>query len=49
MVFNGKEGLECGVHVDGIRLDNVLEFKYLECFLNEYFDLELPVGVKSGM
>ena len=35
MVFNGKEGLECEVHIDGIRLEDVLEFKYLECFLGK--------------
>ena len=31
MVLNGKEGLECEVHVDGIRLEHVSEFKYLGC------------------
>ena len=30
-VLNGKEGLECEVHVDGIRLEHVSEFKYLGC------------------
>ena len=29
MVLNGEEGLECEVHVDGIRLEHVSEFKYL--------------------
>ena len=28
MVLNGKEGLECEVHVDGICLEYVSEFKY---------------------
>ena len=28
MVLNGEEGLECEVHVDGIRLEHVSEFKY---------------------
>ena len=32
---DGEEGLECGVCVDGMRLENVLEFKYLECILEE--------------
>ena len=32
MVLNGKEGLECEVHVDGIHLKHVTEFKYLGCF-----------------
>ena len=32
MVLNGEEGLECEVHVDGIHLELVLEFKYLGCF-----------------
>ena len=29
MVLNVEEGLECEVHVDGIRLEQVSEFKYL--------------------
>ena len=29
MILNGEEGLECEVHVDGIRLEHVSEFKYL--------------------
>ena len=29
MVLSGDEGLECEVCVDGIRLENVSEFKYL--------------------
>ena len=35
MVMDGEEGLECEVHVDGIRLGHVLESKYLECVLDE--------------
>ena len=35
MVLNGEEGLECGVHVDGIRLEHFSEFKYLGCVLDE--------------
>ena len=31
MVLNGEEGIECEVHVDGIHLEHVSEFKYLEC------------------
>ena len=31
MVLNGEEGLECEVHVDGICLGHISEFKYLEC------------------
>ena len=27
--MNGEEGLECEVHVDGIRLEHVSEFKCL--------------------
>ena len=34
-VMNGEEGLECEVHVDGIRLDHVWQFKYLGCVLDE--------------
>ena len=30
-----EEGLECEVHVDGIRLEHLLEFKYLGCVLDE--------------
>ena len=32
MVLNEVEELECEVHVDGIRLEHVSEFKYLGCF-----------------
>ena len=35
MVLNGEEGLEYEVHVDGIRLEHVSEFKYLGCVLDE--------------
>ena len=35
MVLNGEEELECEVHVDGIRLEHVSEFKYLGCVLEE--------------
>ena len=35
MVLNGEEGLACEVHIDGIHLEHVLEFKYLGCFLDE--------------
>ena len=35
MVLNGEEGLECKVHVDGIHLEHVSEFKYLGCVLAE--------------
>ena len=34
-MLSGEEGLECDVHVDGIRLEHVSEFKYLECVLEE--------------
>ena len=30
MVLNGEEGLECEVHVDGIRLEHVSKFKIFE-------------------
>ena len=29
MVMNGEEGLECEVHVDGLRLEHLSELKYL--------------------
>ena len=35
MVLNGEEGLDCEVHVDGICLEDVTEFKYLGCVLDE--------------
>ena len=35
MVLNGEEGLECEIHVDGIRLEYVSEFKYLGCVFGE--------------
>ena len=35
MVLNGEEGLECEVHVDGIRFEHVSEFKYLGYVLVE--------------
>ena len=35
MVLNGEEGLEREVHVSGIRLENVSEFKYFGCVLDE--------------
>ena len=35
MVMNGEEGLECEVHVDGVHLEHVSEFKYLGCGLDE--------------
>ena len=35
MVLNREEGLECEVHVDGKRLEQVSRFKYLRCVLNE--------------
>ena len=35
MILGGEEELECEVCVDGIRLEYILEFKYLRCLLNE--------------
>ena len=35
IVLNGEEGLECEVHLDGICLEHVSEFKYLGCVLDE--------------
>ena len=32
---NEEEGLECEIHVDGIRLEHVSEFKYLGYILDE--------------
>ena len=35
MLLGREDGLECQICVDGIRLKNVLEFKYLGCILDE--------------
>ena len=35
IVLNEEKGLECEIHVDGILLEHVSEFKYLECVLEE--------------
>ena len=35
MVLNGEKGLECEIHVDGIRLEHVSEFKNLRYVLDE--------------
>ena len=35
MILNGKEGLRLEVYVDEIRLEQVSEFKYLGCVLDE--------------
>ena len=35
MVLNGEEGMECKVHVERIRLEDVSKFKYLVCVLDE--------------
>ena len=34
MILNREEGLEFEVSVDGIRLEHVLEYKYLGCTLD---------------
>ena len=45
MVLNGEEGLECEVHVDGIHLEHVSEFKYLGMFWTNQVEMEqIPVG-----
>ena len=35
MVLNGEEGLECEVCMDRVLLEEMAEFKYLRCVLNE--------------
>ena len=35
MVLGGEEELECEVCVDGMRLENVSDFNYLGCVLDE--------------
>ena len=34
-VLNREEGLECEVHLDGIRLEHISEVKYLRFILDE--------------
>ena len=36
MVLNEEEGLQCEVHLDGIRLEYVSEFKYLGYVLDRW-------------
>ena len=35
ILLGGEEGIECEVCVDGIPFENVSEFKYLGCVLDE--------------
>ena len=51
MVLNGEVGLECEVHVDGIHLEHVLEFKYLKCVLDKSGTdgAEWRVGMGGGL
>ena len=35
MVLNGKEGLECKVHIDRIHLEHISEYKYFGCVLDK--------------
>ena len=35
MMLNGEEGLEWEIHVDGMQLEHMSEFKYLGCALDE--------------
>ena len=35
MELGREEGLECEVCIDGMRLEHVSKFKYLECVLDE--------------
>ena len=35
IVLSGEERLECEIHVGGTRLEQVSEFKYLWCVLDE--------------
>ena len=51
MMFSGEKGLGCDIHVDGTRLEQVSEFKYLGCVLNESGtdNQECRRNVESGM
>ena len=35
IVLNGEEGLKCNIHINGICLEHVSEFKYLGCILDK--------------
>ena len=50
MVLNGEEWLEYEVHVEGIHLEHVPEFKYLGCILDESGtdEIECSRKVASG-
>ena len=50
MLLNGKEGLECEVYVEEIRLEHVSEFIYLGCVLVKLGidGLECSRKVESG-
>ena len=48
MVLNGEEGLEYNVHVDGIFLEHVLEFKYFGCVWHESGTDEAECSRKSA-
>ena len=51
IVLNGEKGLECKLHIGGIRLEHVSEFKNLGCVLDkagidgaECSSVEVPSG-----
>ena len=46
MLLGGKEGLECVVCVNAIRLEHISEFKYLECVFDESGTDEAECGRK---
>ena len=46
MVLNGEEGLDFEVHVEGIRLKYVSEFKYLGCVLENQVQMGQNIVVR---
>ena len=40
MILNGEGGLECEVHIDGILLEHVSEFKYSGVFSTHQIQME---------
>ena len=40
MVINGEDGLECEVHVNGVRLEHLSEFKYRDVFWTNQVQME---------
>ena len=49
MGMNGKEGLECEIRADEMRLEHLSEFKYLGCVLDESGTYEAECRSKEAI